>query len=142
MKADSGTGGRADGHVYVGWFLADTDRRHLLERFPPLFGKVVADHVTLCREDDPHAAILSEQQGRIIGHAVDPAGVEALVVEIDGSTLRPDGGVYHLTWSLNVEAGRKASHSNLVIAERRWAAVSPAILVTLHVGAWHSSRYL
>jgi hypothetical protein len=127
--------------LYVGWLLGEGDRRHLLEQFPPRFPDVIADHVTLCRADDPQALLLSQRQGRVVGHIFDPAGVEALVVEIEGSTHRPDGGTYHLTWSLDVAAGCKAFHSNRVIAERGWTPVGPAIEVTLRVGDWPASKY-
>ena len=40
------------------------------------------------------------------------------VVEIDGSTRRPDGSTYHITWSL--ADGRKAKESNDVIRDHGW----------------------
>lgn len=51
----------------------------------------------------------------IVGRSDDGRGVEAMVVQIDGSTGRPDGSTYHITWSL--QPGRKAVESNDVIAK-------------------------
>jgi hypothetical protein len=52
----------------------------------------------------------------VVGVADDGAGVQALVVEIGGTTRRPDGSAYHITWSL--ARGRRAAESNDVIRER------------------------
>jgi hypothetical protein len=50
-------------------------------------------------------------------------GHECLVVEMDGSTDRPDGSTYHITWSLG--PGRKARESNDVLRDRGWTHVDP-----------------
>jgi hypothetical protein len=41
-----------------------------------------------------------------------------MVVRIGGTTDRPDGSTYHITWSL--EDGRRAKESNDVLAARQW----------------------
>ncbi len=46
--------------------------------------------------------------------------MQALAVEIGGSTRRPDGSTDHLTWSL--AACREAVESNDAFRERGWAA--------------------
>jgi hypothetical protein len=70
----------------------------------------------------PHSA-------RIIGRADDGNGVEAMVVALDGSSSRPDGGTWHVTWSLG--EGRKAKESNDVIAAYGWTAMDgPDLLLT------------
>jgi hypothetical protein len=46
-----------------------------------------------------------------------------MVVEIDGTTARPDGSVYHLTWSL--APGRRAVESNEVITTFGWTPLAP-----------------
>lgn len=48
----------------------------------------------------------------------DPGGVEVLLVRIDAATVRPDGAVFHITWSLAV--GRKPRDSHVAI--RDWPA--------------------
>ena len=52
-----------------------------------------------------------------------------MVVRIGGTTDRPDGSTYHITWSLT--PGRKAKESNDVIRERGWAAFPEPIPVKL-----------
>ena len=51
-----------------------------------------------------------------------------VVVEIDGATTRPDGGTWHVTWSLG--EGRRAQESNNVIA-RGWEPCDPEPLVLI-----------
>lgn len=126
---------------YVGWVLHADDRVALLARFPPVFPNVIADHITLCRQDAPEAAALAERRGLIVSRVLDPTGIEAFVVEINGTTDRPGGGTYHLTWSIDIHAGRKAFHSNAAIAKLNWRAVHPVVEVALQVGSWPASRY-
>jgi len=63
------------------------------------------------------------------GRGDDGRGVECLVVELDGTTDRPDGSTYHITWSLG--PGRKARESNDVLRERGWNRLAEPIAVTL-----------
>ena len=51
-----------------------------------------------------------------------------MVVEIDGTTDRPDGSTYHITWSLC--ADRAAKESNHVIRAHGWRPVE-AVAITL-----------
>lgn len=107
----------------TGWLLDEAERTVLLQRFPPAYPDIVAHHVTLKlgakrREPTPQPC-----QAVIVGEADDGAGVQCLVVEIDGSTERPDGGTYHITWSLDRSRGRRPVESNGVIAWLGWRPV-------------------
>ena len=102
---------------FVGWALDRVEREVLLERFAPRYPNVVADHVTL-KFGDRAAELPTETAGVIVGVADDGAGVQALVVLIGGTTDRPDGSTYHVTWSLAF--GRRAKESNDVIARFGW----------------------
>ena len=105
-----------------GWLLADADRLRLLRRFPPTYPDVVAHHVTLAPKDAP---MPDPSDALVVGRANDGRGVEALVVRIAGTTDRPDGSTYHVTWSLDRARDSKPVESNQVIAERGWTAVEP-----------------
>ena len=113
---------------YTGWLVDPDQRAALLRRLPARYPAVVAHHVTL-KFGDRRAKRPQDTQGRIVGEADDGAGVQAMVVEIGGSVQRPDGGVFHITWSL--AAGRQAKESNDVIASRGWRAFDAAIPVRL-----------
>ena len=104
----------------IGWKLHKGEREELLARFPPRYPTAVADHVTLERSEEP---LPLEVSAEIVGHADDGAGVEAMVVTIDGTTDRPDGSTFHITWSL--ADGRRARESNDVLRDRGWAAIDP-----------------
>ncbi|MDB5495087.1 MAG: hypothetical protein JWP86_2424 [Phenylobacterium sp.] len=117
---------------FVGWSLDPDEREALLKRFAPRYPNVVADHVTL-KFGDRAAALPTETAGEIVGEADDGAGVQAMVVRIGGTTERPDGSTYHITWSL--APGRQAKESNDVIARVGWRDLGPA-RVTLHPRAY------
>ena len=51
--------------------------------------------------------------------------IECLVVEIDGSSARPDGRTYHITLSLDREAGAKPVHSNDLLKRQGWEPTPP-----------------
>lgn len=118
------------GDAVVGWRLDANERGELLRRFVPAFPNAIADHVTLVSNAAPDAPLPRETQGQIIGRANDGEGVEAMVVSIAGTTRRPDGGTYHITWSL--ADGRDAQASNDVIAERGWEELDAPLPVALH----------
>ena len=90
-----------------GWVLDREDRARLLEAFAPRYPDAVADHVTL-GHGDPGDPLPQPAACDLIGYVDDGAGLEAMVARIDGSWDRPDGGTFHVTWSLDRAAGRRA----------------------------------
>jgi len=115
----------------IGWLLDESDRARLLLRFPPHWPDLVAHHVTLASQtDDP---LRAETAGEIVGETDDGHSLQALVVAIGGSTRRPDGGSYHITWSLDRGAGREPRQSNDVLRTRGWVPVDPPVPVRLHL---------
>lgn len=112
---------------YSGWLVDPHARSALLARFPPRYARVVAHHVTL-KFGDEAAQAPTETIGEIVGEADDGKGVQALVVAIGGSPARPDGGVFHITWSL--AEGREARESNDVIAQG-WTRLAASVAVRL-----------
>jgi imidazole glycerol phosphate synthase subunit HisF len=115
----------------IGWLLAEDDRGKLLQRFKPKYEKTVAHHVTL-RTDAANEPRPPEVEAQIVGRADDEKGVEAMVVAIDGSTDRPDGSTYHITWSLG--PGRRARESNDVLEECGWQDLDHPIPIRLEPG--------
>jgi hypothetical protein len=112
---------------YTGWLLDPEDREALLQRFPPTYPRAVAHHVTLKFGPDP--VLPTETAGEVVGVADDGRGVQALVVRIGGTTDRPDGSTYHITWSL--APGREARESNTVIARRGFTWLPAPIPIRL-----------
>jgi hypothetical protein len=102
----------------------------LLQRFPPKYENVFADHVTLRVGATPETPLPRQPQSAcIIGRGDDERGVECMVVELDGTTDRPDGSTYHITWSLGPT--RKARESNDVLREQGWEPLPAPVDVTL-----------
>ncbi len=113
----------------TGWKLPRDERAVLLERFPPLYAEVIADHVTLRVGASAKTPLPRRPAARIVGRADDGDSLECLVVELDGTTDRPDGSTYHITWSLG--PGRKARESNDVLRELGWRPIDAPIPVEL-----------
>jgi hypothetical protein len=114
----------------TGWKLPRDERERLLRQFPPKYANVIADHVTL-RTGGNSAMPLPRkpENARIVGRADDRESLECLVVEMDGTTDRPDGSTYHITWSLGPD--RKARESNDVLRNQGWKPVDAAMDVEL-----------
>lgn len=112
---------------YTCWLVDMLERDALLKRFPPEYKNVVAHHITL------DYAVLQDHQlptalfGRIVGDSYDK-GVQALVVEIDGTTRRPDGETYHITWSL--DDGRFPENSKQLL-NKGWFPLKEPIEIKL-----------
>ena len=121
------------GQSVVGWKLDRGERAALLERFEPRYPNVVADHVTLARGVS-RAPLPEEVDAEVVGRIDDGQGVEALVVAVGGSTDRPDGSTYHITWSLG--PGRQAKESNDVLAKGAWLPLREPAPLTLAPARW------
>jgi hypothetical protein len=104
----------------VGRLRHPDDREKLLAAFPPAYPRVVARHVALEGAAAPDFPLPGDTEGFVVGVADDGAGVQALVVEIGGTTRRPGGSAYHITLSLG--SRRKAVESEDVIRQRGWTA--------------------
>ena len=113
----------------IGWKLPREERQQLLKRFPPNYENVIADHVTLRTGATPVTPLPRTPEARIVGRADDGQSLECLVVELDGTTDRPDGSTYHITWSLG--PGRKARESNDVLRDQGWDHFDALIPVQL-----------
>ena len=133
-SAREAAAGAGQGEGVIGWKLDREQRKELLQQFPPRYGEVDADHVTLRTEAADDAPLPEETEGEIIGRADDGRGVEAMVVAIAGTSDRPDGSVYHITWSLG--PGREAQESNDVLAARDWLSLDLPMPVRLEPGRW------
>ena len=113
---------------YVGWLLPVTERVRLLAEFPQQFATLVGHHCTLKVGVDASYGLPEETHAQVVGEAIDPSGVQALVLRIDNTTSRPGGGIYHITWSL--APGRKPVESNQTIEKFGWRPAGP-VNVTL-----------
>lgn len=104
----------------IGWKLETGERDALLARFLPLFPDVIADHVTFQIGANAATPLPRETGGDIVGQIDDTIGLQALVLKIGGTTDRPGGGTFHITWSLDRARGRRPAESNVMLAQHGW----------------------
>ena len=112
----------------IAYLLSPASRAAILERFPPRFGDVICHHVTeRFGVSANQVTIPKPAQIIVIGYACD-VSLEALVVTVNGTTVRPDGMVYHITLSLDRLKGRKPVDSNHLIVSTGWSKVEPLMI--------------
>jgi hypothetical protein len=85
---------------YLAFEIDRVLREKLLQMIPPVYSRIVADHITIEFGTKP-AVIPMADSIEILGLADDGNGLQALVVAVDGHRLRADGKPYHITWSLD-----------------------------------------
>ena len=124
----------AEPGTVTGWKLPKDERDMLLQRFPPKYENVIADHVTLRVGATSETPLPGKPEAKVVGRADDGDSLECLVVDLDGTTDRPDGSTYHITWSLG--AGREARESNDVLRDRGWDPIDAPIPVELEPARW------
>ena len=110
--------------MYTGWELDRDTRDLLLLMFPPLFPDVIAHHITLTYGVGADAVPPPNVEADVVGVASGD-GVQALVVSVDGSVVRPDKGIFHITWSIDRSAGRKPVDAKLLLDKHVWRTLSP-----------------
>lgn len=115
----------------TGWKLDRNDRAALLARFAPEWPDVIADHITLDGDAGRDDRLPIATTGEIVGCVSDGAGLQAMVVAIAGTTDRPDGSTYHITWSLDRRSGREAIESNQVIAALGWTPLEQPVSIRI-----------
>src|SRR3546814_20363668 len=72
----------------TGWKLDTEERGRLLERFPPAWPDVIADHITLKSGAAARERLPCETHAEIVGGLDDGEGLQAMVVSIAGTTDR------------------------------------------------------
>lgn len=98
--------------------LDRAERHRLLTLFRPRYRRVVAHHITIsvhATKDDPIPAM--PESCFLVGYRNDNRGIEIYVAEVNGGITRPDGGIYHITWSLDDTLGYTPVYSNRVLGD-------------------------
>lgn len=115
--------------MYTSYQLTQTARKQLLAVFPPKYEKVIAHHVThtfgvLRGTPTPQPANI-----KVVGYTNNSNGIEALIVSVDGDITRPDGSVFHITWSLDPDIFKPVAASELA-RQRKHKLVMPISVAT------------
>ena len=114
----------------IGWKLDREQRDRLLRQFPAQYADAIADHVTL-RTNAAADPLPAPVEAAIVGRADDGDSLECMVATIDGTTDRPDGSTFHITWSLDQSKGREARESNDLLKESGWSRFDQAVPIKL-----------
>ncbi len=111
---------------YIAFELDKKSRRQLAKTFEPKYPEFIGHHITYKSGVKKDAKLpYPPKKMEVIGYVDDGEGLEALVIAINGSSERPDGNTYHITWSLDREKGKKPVHSNDLIAMKGYTEVTP-----------------
>ena len=107
--------------MYSAYLISDMSRNSLLSRFSPWHDDILIHHITICYPDlylhPPPDSVY------VIGITRNKY-VDCVVVSINGTTKRPQGGIYHATLSVNRQIGGRSVHSNELLLQG-WNDVQP-----------------
>ena len=98
--------------MYTGYEIDQDSRSKLAQLYPPKYPNFMGHHITEAFGVKDGSVPEQPQQILVVGYINNGEDVEGFVVEIDGTTARPDGGTYHLTWSIDRSKGAKPVHTN------------------------------
>ena len=99
--------------MYTAYALTQKSRKVLYLLYPPKYPEFIGHHITEEFGVPKDAAPPDEPVlVQVVGYIDNGDGVEGFVVEIDGSSDRPSGGKYHITWSIYRERGYKPFNTN------------------------------
>lgn len=109
--------------------ISDSSRALLAQSFPPKFPEFIGHHITYGMRKKGDDSLPQADTFKVVGYGIDPQGLEALVVEVDGTINRPDGKIFHITWSLDRGAGFKPVNSNDLL-QGNWKKIPSPINIT------------
>lgn len=103
---------------YTAYVLDQGSRDALEKRFPPKYPNFIGHHVTVQFGIPANSEPPPPAQLKVVGYADSGDGLEALVVSVNGSSTRPDGKIYHITWSLDTSKYKPVDSNELLKAKR------------------------
>lgn len=101
---------------YTGWKVPDIEQWKKRLLMPCAYQRVLIHHCTHTFGVDESFPLPLKVPAYILGFADDGTGVQCAILEMGGTSQRPDGSVFHITWS--IADGRKAVESNELA--QRW----------------------
>lgn len=123
-------------NVYRAYPLAAADREKLLNRFPPKYARVVADHLTAEGLRSMDKVIEGPATGAVIGESVG-GGIQSLIVTVNGNETTTDGTPFHITWS--AEPGVSTGTAGEAAKKHGFARLKAPIAIDLSGGPSISS---
>lgn len=111
--------------MYTGYLLSAVDRAKLLKQFKPSYPDVYAHHITEkfgVKKNTPTPK--QPTSVNIVGYINNGESVEGFLVEIDGSTARPSGGYYHITWSIDKTLASPVDTNKYINTAKRFPPIA------------------
>ena len=116
--------------MYTAYKLTRKTKKKLIVAFSQVYSKVIAHHITVefgVSSDAPPPEVASIE---VVGSIDSEDGLQALVVSVNGNTVRSDGSIYHITWSLS--PGRyKPVDSNNLLKTKGYIPCEPLVISTV-----------
>lgn len=117
--------------MYTAYVLTDEARSQLEEKYPPKYPKFIGHHVSVDFGVPTDTETPEEAEVKVLGFNDSGDGLEALVVSVNGETKRPDGGKYHITWSLDPEKYSPKDSNDLLHDSCRYTISLPRVIDTV-----------
>ncbi len=117
--------------MYTAYVLTDKSRNELAEKYPPKYSNFVGHHVTIAFGVPVDSEVPEEADVSVLGIKDTGDGLEALVVSVNGSTERPDGSTYHITWSLEPDKYSPKDSNTLMNNGKKYTLSLPTPLETV-----------
>jgi len=106
--------------MYTAYELTEKSRKVLYIMYRPKYPDFIGHHITeefgVANDSAPPSTPTLVE---VVGYIDDGNGVEGFLVEVDGTSNRPSGGQYHITWSIDRSNGRKPFHTNNIIGDAK-----------------------
>lgn len=100
--------------MYTAYVLDNKSFTKLIEKFPPKYSKILAHHITVKFGVPSDTPPPPDAEIKVVGYADSGDGLEALVVSVNGETVREDGKFYHITWSLEPNKYKPVDSGDLI----------------------------
>lgn len=110
---------------YIAFVLDEPSRTKLLRMWPTVHPDVICHHVTLLfgvpkSFIDTYGGFVQHPVVHVRGEVVDDK-CQALIVSVNRSSDRSDGGIYHITHSIDRSKGAKPVYSNTLVSDKnKW----------------------
>jgi len=101
--------------MYTGYKLTKESRAKLREVYPPSNPTWLGHHITEKYGVPADYPPPKKPSNVFVIGLLEDEGIEGFLVSIDGSTIRPSGGKYHITWSIDEGKGRKPVETNKLV---------------------------
>lgn len=112
--------------MYSGWKLSTNSITQLKNIFKPVHPNFIGHHITYMFGKD--AVLPPEAEIYVIGERTTDI-IQCLVVQVNGTIVRPDSKIYHITWSLDKSKGASPVMSNDALMAEGFKEIPDPILI-------------